>query len=46
MFDKKELLKVANEVKEQGVTTSAHKDIIKKAQMVKMASIIAFIKNT
>ena len=45
MFDKNELLKVAQEVKEQGITTSVHKDLVKKAHIIKIASLIAFIKN-
>jgi hypothetical protein len=41
MFDKQELLKVAQEVREHGITTKAHKELVKKAQITKIAAIIA-----
>ena len=45
MFDKNELLKVAQEVREQGITTNVHKELMKKAQLIKVAALVAYIKN-
>ena len=44
MFKKTDLLKMAQDVREHGVTTSSHKDLIKKASEVRIVSLLAAIK--
>jgi hypothetical protein len=43
-MDKDMLLKVAKQVREEGITTSATKDLMKKAQEIRLVSFIAAIK--
>jgi len=45
MFDKRELLKVAQEIRAEGITISAHKPLLKKAKLTKIAAILAFIRS-
>lgn len=43
-MNKEELLKVAKLVREEGITTSSSKDLLKRASEVKIVSLIASIK--
>lgn len=43
-MDKELLLKVAREVREQGVTVAASKELMKKASDMRIVSLIAAIK--
>ncbi len=42
-MEKKELLKLAEEVRKEGITTNAHKDLLKKASEIKIVSLLAAI---
>ena len=42
-MDKSELLKVAQEVRESGITTNAAKELMKKASEIKIVSLLAAI---
>jgi len=44
MFDKAELLKVAEQVREQGVTTTAAKTLMKQASDIRITTLLAAIK--
>ncbi len=44
MSFKKELLKVANEVREEGITVSSAGDLLKRASDVRIAYLLAVIK--
>jgi len=43
-MNKEELLKIARDVREQGITTNTHKELMKKAEDMKIVSLLAFIK--
>ena len=43
MKNKDQLLKLAQEVRESGVTTSSHSDLMKKASIIKVVSLLAAI---
>ena len=42
-MEKKELLKLAEDVRREGITTSAHKYLLKKASEIKIVSLLAVI---
>jgi len=42
-MDKEELLKVAKEVRESGVTTNSSQELLKKASEIKIVTLLAAI---
>lgn len=42
-MNKSELLKVASDVREQGITTNCVKDLLKKASEIRIVSLLAAI---
>ena len=42
-MNKEELLKIASDVREQGITTNITRELVKKAAAVRIVSLLAFI---